>query len=147
PWCSTYGRCPCSVRTKSIADGLATGVHAASTLAGGGPFARLAPTCSPVALLGGNGLRNRARRERATIHRFVGFRRLAPGEILAHRPARQLGEPLAILIQRHRALHGPVEGFGAIGVVQDAGHAVLDRVGESADTSRDGQCAVELRTH
>src|SRR5438270_13529221 len=108
-------------------DGLATGV-AASSLAGRGPLPGRAP-----ALVGRGRVGNGAGSGGATIHRRVRFRRLPPGEVLSHGAAGQLREPRVILIERHGALHGVVECFGTVGVVENAGDAVVDRVCEPTD--------------
>ena len=52
-----------------------------------------------------------------------------------------------ILIERHGALHGVVECFGTVGVVENAGDAVVDRVGEPTDPAGDWQRAVQLGPH
>src|SRR5207237_1631816 len=115
---------------------LATGVDA-SSLAGRRPLPGRAP-----ALVGRGRVGNGAGGGAATIHRRVRFRRLAPGEVLPHGAPGQLREPGVILIQRHGTLHSVVECFGTVGVVENAGDAVVDRVGEPTDPSGDWQRTV-----
>src|SRR6185295_2730983 len=115
-------------------------VHAAPAGFSSPPFAWLAF----AAIIRRCWLRNRARGPRAPIYSRVCLGGLGPGENLAHRSPRELGEPRAILVEPDATLHRLIERLGTVSVVQDTGDTVLNRVGKTTHPPRDWERAVQL---
>src|SRR5262245_27124819 len=85
--------------------------------------------------------------ERSPVKIAVARFRLLPAEVARHRFADHAAPRLRVVIMIERANRGVHELLGRVAVEQESRHAVLDRVGEAAHSTRDGDRAVALRTH